>query len=586
MPSSDEDVVAKGCDDIDGFSEIEDPSDSGDEKAMSAVHAPAFSKASKKGAARSKGPAKGASAKEKKAAPKAKGGSNGGGRPTKNTPGATTRKCDGCQKQLEADKFGAGSKFCIKDKRAITNLRKAATMQGKLEWWESVFADAKKLKTCLAQYHKKHPHVEGKRPKTPVILEFVEEHKHEQQTIIDGVRQMMCEREFVAWMAKAKNGALDADSAKTRFKALCEVGDEVTDEEGPDAKNKKRVSVKVKDLLTSREADICSQGLRIMHSSNKKASAEDVEKAEHRLQTQGLSHIQAKLSRRERVVNMKHASQAQADGIDGGNFLAGGKAALSIGPVGDYLSEGGSEEDAGEDADGEEDEKCDDDAADKKRRASASTDPVSKKPKVVDTVWYTRDDQVTAALASHSDWEKKKREKLESCLGSMNATYARIDPSIADMVENEKKLFNTRHLALKLVLGLGSGSKQEVDETSEMPESGPPGPGPGPSAEPKSNPNINAELGATSALSSKLDVAVKQLDELTRDKSVAEMKVETMEASFTDANLKLEKLLESKPEGENDNTEAFQGDREALARMLEAAIYIYIYIYIFIFIYI
>jgi hypothetical protein len=122
-----------------------------------------------------------------------------------------------------------------------------------------------------------------------------------------------------------------------------------------------------------------------------------------------------------------------------------------------------------------------------------------------------------------------------------------------------------------------------------MPESGPPGPGPGPSAEPQSNPNINAELGATSDLSSKLDVARKQLDELSREKSVAEMTVETMEATFTDARLKLEKLLESEPapEGENDNTEAFKDDREALARLLEAAIYInkYIYIYIYIYIY-
>ncbi len=196
-------------------------------------------------------------------------------------------------------------------------------------------------------------------------------------------------------MAKAKNSALDVDSAKNRFKALSEAGDEVTDSEGPDPENKKRVSVKIADMITRRETDILAQGLKILHASNKKASPEDVEKAEHRLQTQGPRHIQAVLSIRGRVVNMTHASQTQDDGMDGGKFLAGGKAALSMGPLGEYLSEEDSEGDAGRDADGEKDEE-DDAGGVADNRSSASTDPASKKPKL-ETVWYNKDDQVTAA---------------------------------------------------------------------------------------------------------------------------------------------------------------------------------------------
>jgi regulator of sigma D len=352
--------------------------------------------------------------------------------------------------------------------------------------------------------------------------------------------------------AKAKNSALDVDSAKNWFKALSEAGDEVTDSEGPDPENKKRVSVKIADMITSRETDILAQGLKILHASNKKASPEDVEKAEHRLQTQGPRHIQAVLSIRGRVVNMTHASQTQDDGMDGGKFLAGGKAALSMGPLGEYLSEEDSEGDAGRDADGEKDEE-DDAGGVADNRSSASTDPASKKPKL-ETVWHNKDDEVTAALAVHMDWEKKAREKLESCMRVMNETLTFVEPSIAYMVENEKNIFNTRHLALKLVLGLGSTQDAQTDETLQLPG-------------PENSLNANAKHGGTSALSSKLDAARKQLEGLTRDKNVAEMAVEHLKPCFTDANLKLEKSVKSRPEGESDIAEALQGDRDALAKM-------------------
>jgi hypothetical protein len=69
---------------------------------------------------------------------------------------------------------------------------------------------------------------------------------------LDGVLEMMNIAGFTSWLAKAKNGGIDAQDAAARFEAELLKPGAITDTDGPTPKLARRVAVKVKDLVIYR----------------------------------------------------------------------------------------------------------------------------------------------------------------------------------------------------------------------------------------------------------------------------------------------------------------------------------------------
>ena len=110
-----------------------------------------------------------------------------------------------------------GSALCYDDKQAHQNLQNSAIEQSKMDWWLQSQSCPTKYRRALNRYRVLHPKIKGKRRKPPVLAEFITEEREEEQMILDGVAEMMCERGYVHWKAKPKNGSIESDISKAEF---------------------------------------------------------------------------------------------------------------------------------------------------------------------------------------------------------------------------------------------------------------------------------------------------------------------------------------------------------------------------------
>ena len=123
--------------------------------------------------------------------------------------------CLGCQTEHPIELFPLGSSSCSPSKQAIQNLGNAAKLQGQTKLWQDCLSNPKKLKKVVARYKRVHGKKAGSKRSTPQILDLVNEHRQEQQLLRDGLLEMMNERQYTHWMAKPKNGSIDAILSKT-----------------------------------------------------------------------------------------------------------------------------------------------------------------------------------------------------------------------------------------------------------------------------------------------------------------------------------------------------------------------------------
>ena len=133
--------------------------------------------------------------------------------------------CLGCGKPRPRSDFYVGAQLCKPNTTAHDLLRKAAVAQGKEEWWIDVKADSERFQAAVAWYHEQNPPPmlgeKKKRPKMPVLTNFVEKAYEDRSAIRDGVDEMMSLLAFQDWAAKPKNGGMDADDAKAEWEAEC-----------------------------------------------------------------------------------------------------------------------------------------------------------------------------------------------------------------------------------------------------------------------------------------------------------------------------------------------------------------------------
>ena len=167
--------------------------------------------------------------------------------------------CKPCNTTHPLEEFPPGSSACHNKRKAMQNIKNSAIAQGKLEWWDEVQSDATLLKKVTDNYLVRCPEPEkgskAKRKQFPII-QYIEELRQEQQILLDSVYEMMCERQFIAWMAKSKNGSMDPLEAAALFKTKCEEYGAITDKLGPTARYAQRVGVRIKDLVIHRDATI------------------------------------------------------------------------------------------------------------------------------------------------------------------------------------------------------------------------------------------------------------------------------------------------------------------------------------------
>ena len=129
--------------------------------------------------------------------------------------------CMPCNREHLATEFPAGKNMCGAAWTAVRNITAAAEKQGQMEWWTSTQAHPHKFRRVVQTYMKNiAPEVMGpKRMKKGLFCcaTYIEEVRHAEQLLIDGVYEMLNCAAYQHWAGKAKNGNVDADEAKLRW---------------------------------------------------------------------------------------------------------------------------------------------------------------------------------------------------------------------------------------------------------------------------------------------------------------------------------------------------------------------------------
>ncbi len=116
---------------------------------------------------------------------------------------------------------------------------------------------------CLAQIPRVRLNV--RRPSNqlePTHLVLKEEVSQSEAILFDGVYEMMNMAAYIHFAGKAKNGSIDPDEARVKWEQEFLKPGAVTDMLGPTPKLARRVAIKVKDLVTHRDATEKNEDLR------------------------------------------------------------------------------------------------------------------------------------------------------------------------------------------------------------------------------------------------------------------------------------------------------------------------------------
>ena len=114
-------------------------------------------------------------------------------------------------------------------------------------------------------------------------MQWMQETCQESAVLTDGVYEMIDLRIYWHHMAQHKNGSIEVSDSIIKSRELCEHPKAILDNIGPIRKYIRRCAIKVKYLITIRDAKIESRGIRSSEAELKNATQEDVEKLQSRL---------------------------------------------------------------------------------------------------------------------------------------------------------------------------------------------------------------------------------------------------------------------------------------------------------------
>ena len=215
----------------------------------------------------------------------------------------------------------------------------------------------------------------------------------------------MHEVAFQEWSRKPKNFpplGLDATSASQEFHRLCGLDESIVDEDGPSARYKTRVAVKVKQQLQFIEGVEKRQGYTIDEKSVKNASQEQIDQMQLKMHSSlddsvGASNL---LSKQD---NFKFLSKGtEEDNVFSGQLSRlGGIKALS-----NTLAVEVPDEDL------EDDEEENGEPSSKKKKGDQEQQDSDNKAKK-EKVWYEKDVKIAEAVRAHQNWKKDMKAALE-----------------------------------------------------------------------------------------------------------------------------------------------------------------------------
>ena len=286
----------------------------------------------------------GSSAKGSSRLGKAKG--NGQGRSKRAKAGV--KRCPACNKDLVIDQFPVGSAHCSNDHQPVQNLASAAKAQGQDAWWAEVKRDNKKLQRVVKAYHQQCPRVDGKKRALFKVLTYIEYVRQQELLIKDEQYEMIDLRRWITWHGKHKNGSMEVEEARALFYTTLEQPDTMTDELGPTEKYRTRIAKKVRDMIIKRDQELRGRGYDLKEKDVKKATKEDMDQAESRVQRGSVARGAAAKTRDELAQAMVKAGTRTQSALS-----SEAKALAQLGNVRELDGDAGSdmeEERGGEDA--------------------------------------------------------------------------------------------------------------------------------------------------------------------------------------------------------------------------------------------
>ena len=401
-----------------------------------------------KSKAKSKAKAKG------KAKAGAVGRPSGTGKAAKGVP-KNKRQCQGCMKLFDISAFPPSGAYCWKDKRALDNLARAAKAQGCKEWYDQLKKDPKQFAVLLKSYHLKCPDAAaGKRRKPPAMLELQEIVRTITSVIRDDVGEMMHEAAFVHWATKPKNLGLSFKEAEARFKELLEEGDAITDDEGP-PKSMRRVRVKVKSLVTYRDAFEKSKQQTVSEKVKKSASEEDIQKSLQKVMTghEDIGGCHSAASSLSEIAKGMVATKGDDNAFSGKNMVMGNIKGL-------LPPEKADEDESADEADGEEEEAdsdeeeegCISDRTPKKSKRRAE-DSLKEEPSAKKGRWFCVDEGIAGGLRKVTNWKESTLNAYSTQRQAADVVLKKVEASqeMQVAVGNEVAILRTRMQTLTMV---------------------------------------------------------------------------------------------------------------------------------------
>ena len=135
----------------------------------------------------------------------------------------------------------------------------SAKVQGKDAWWNEVQQDVAKLDAVHKAWAYRCQPKPGSAKFQPLgIGVYLEECRQEEQILKDGLYEMFNLKHYQHFMAKPKNGCMDAEVAKQKWLAYFTAPGSIADKLGPTKELMDRVAIKKGDFLTLRSARIKS----------------------------------------------------------------------------------------------------------------------------------------------------------------------------------------------------------------------------------------------------------------------------------------------------------------------------------------
>jgi hypothetical protein len=365
--------------------------------------------------------------------------------------GKGTKFCSGCNKYHPISDFPAGKAMCGMANNAIRNIKSAAIAQKQTEWFKQVQDDPNSTRLAIKAYLMKCGRGDKQRAKKNAfcIANYREEVRQTSGTYFDAEMEMLNLLAYQKWVALPENGGYDPEEAKARWIEFRDAPNAICDDQGP-KKYKTRVAIKVRDVVKIRDGQERNKIITACEKDVRKASQQDVDALELRLQRDSSWKGSCAVSRAEEARRLAESRiAAVAAGSEDGAFSSDGKASLVLGDVTELappgFDEGTDPDEGGEGGGGGGDHDGPSALTPSKANAKAKT---AKK----DATWFARDEKIMGELRKMREYQEKLVRDLKSTRTRCEAVRASIPPQFKRMVEAEENLLNNRLRAIKLVL--------------------------------------------------------------------------------------------------------------------------------------